>query len=202
MGLDIYGNNIETETRQEHYQYLNSVWQQDNMLTFRNFLHWYNNKDVVPTPKIMQNMVDFYHYKGIDMLKLGFALTNFANLCLHKSTTANFHPFPGSDKNLLQRTRQDMVYEPIIVFTRKTVVSETFFRDSTNLCKSIVGIDASRLYPFSMCQAMPTGLYTRWELDSKSGKFKPSQNKTRNFENLVMLYFTRIRPQFKVESFH
>ena len=48
-----------------------------------------------------------------------------------------------------------------------------------------------------MCQAMPTGLYTRWELDSESGKFKPRQNKTRNFENMVVSYFQRGRPQLK-----
>ena len=36
-----------------------------------------------------------------------------------------------------------------------------FIRKSANICKSIVGIDASQLYPYSMCQPMPTGLYTR-----------------------------------------
>ena len=32
-----------------------------------------------------------------------------------------------------------------------------------------------QLYLFSFCQALPTVLYTRWELDSKSGKFKTSR---------------------------
>ena len=48
-----------------------------------------------------------------------------------------------------------------VVFTRKAVVDETSIRKSSNLCKSIVGIDASQLHPYSMCQPMPTGLYTR-----------------------------------------
>ena len=61
---------------------------------------------------------------------------------------------------------------PSIVFTRKAVVDQTFIQNSENLCKSIVGIDASQLYPFSMCQEMPTGLYTRWELDTDSQKFR------------------------------
>ena len=61
---------------------------------------------------------------------------------------------------------------PSIVFTRKAVVDETFIRNSSNICKSIVGIDASQLYPFSMCQDMPTGLYTRWEFDTDMQKFK------------------------------
>ena len=37
---------------------------------------------------------------------------------------------------------------PSIVFTKKAVVDETFFRDSTNWLKAIVGIDACQLYPF------------------------------------------------------
>ena len=55
-----------------------------------------------------------------------------------------------------------MIGGPSIVFTREAVVGETFMRKSSKLCKSIVGIDASKLYCYSMCQPMPPGLYTRW----------------------------------------
>ena len=86
----------------------------------------------------------------------------------------------------MQKIREDIVGGPSIVFTRKAVVDETFIRKSGNVCKSIVGIDASQLYPYSMCQPMPTGLYTRWEYDAESNRFKPQQNKSGNFENMVM----------------
>ena len=85
-----------------------------------------------------------------------------------------------------------MVGGPSIVFTRKAVVDETFIRKSTNLCKTIIGIDASQLYPYSMCQPMPTGLYTRWNYDSDSQKVMPRQNKTRSFENMVFLIFNKL----------
>ena len=147
-------------TRQENYQFLTSFWQQENMRTFKDFLSWYDNKDVVPTLEAMQKMVDFYK-KGFDILKLGCILPNIAKICLLKSTNAKFHPFTESDKDLLDKIREDMVGGPSIVFTREAVVDETFIRDSTIWCKSIVGIDASQLYPFSMCQTMPTGMYTR-----------------------------------------
>ena len=39
------------------------------MTTFRDFLRWYNIKDVVPTLDAMQEMIEFYHDKGIDQLK-------------------------------------------------------------------------------------------------------------------------------------
>ena len=41
-----------------------------------------------------------------------------------------------------------MVGGPSIVFARKAVVNETFVRDSASVCKSMVGIHASQLYPF------------------------------------------------------
>ena len=49
---------------------------------------------------------------------------------------------------------------------------------------------------------MPTGLYTGWELESKSGKFKPRQNKTRISENMVISYFQQVKLQYKVDSFY
>ena len=161
-------------------------------------LRWYNNKDVVPTLEAMQKMIAFYHDKDIDMLKLGCTLPN---LCLHKSTDAKFYPFTEGDRHLLEKIREDVVGGPSVVFTRKAVVDETFIRKSTNLCKSIVGIDASQLYPYSMCQPMPTGLYTLWDFDSETSRFIPRQNKTRSFENMVMSYFQSTRPDCKLESF-
>ena len=95
------------------------------------------------------------------LLKFGCILPNLANICLHKSATAKCYAFTESDQKLLEKTRQDMVGGPPIVFTRRTVVADTCIRDSTNWCKTIVGINDSQLYVFSMCQSMPTGLYTR-----------------------------------------
>ena len=46
-------------------------------------------------------MIDFYHDKDIDMLKLGCTLPNLANICLHKSTNAKFYPFTEGEKDLL-----------------------------------------------------------------------------------------------------
>ena len=130
-------------------------------------------------------MVDFYRTKGIDMLKLGCTLPNL----LHKRTTAKFYHFTENGNYLSAKKCEDLVGGKPIVFTRKAVVDEKFIRDSTSLCKSIVAIDASQLYPFFLCQAMPSGLYTRWDLDSESGKNKPRQNKTRSLENKVKSYF-------------
>ena len=45
----------------ENYQYLQKIWKQEQMSSFKDFLRWYNNKDVVPTLEAMQKMIAFYH---------------------------------------------------------------------------------------------------------------------------------------------
>ena len=143
----------------------------------------------------MQKMIAFYDDKGIDTLKLGCTLPNLANICLHKSTVAKIYPFREGDKDLLERIREGVAGGPSIVFTRKAVVDETFIRKSANICKYIGGIDASQLYHYSMCQIKPTGLYIRWDFNSETSRFTPRQNKTLSFENMVMSYFQRTRPE-------
>ena len=58
---------------------------------------------------------------------------------LHKSTNVKFYPFTETDKELLEKIRDDMVGGPSIAFTREAVVDETLIRISANVCKSIVG---------------------------------------------------------------
>ena len=187
-------------TGAEDYSYLQSVWENNNMQYFSDFLKWYNNKDVVPIVEARQKMIEFYLKKGIDMLEVGYTLPDLANICLHKSTDSKFYPFTESDKDLIVKIGEDMVGGPSIVFTRKAVVNEAFKRKSSNLCKSIVGIDASQLYSHSMCQPMPTGLYTRWEYDSETKRFTARQSKSRSLENMVLSYFQQSRPDCKIES--
>ena len=91
---------------------------------------------------------------------------------------------------------------PSIVFRRKAFVDQTFIRNSSNVCMTIVGIDDSKLYPFSKCQEMPTGLYTRCEYDSDTGRFKARKNRTSNFENMVMSFYQELRPECKIEFLH
>ena len=146
-------------------------------------------------------MIVFYHDKDIDMLKLCCTSPNLANICSQKSTDAKFYPFTEEDKDVSQKIREDVVSGPSIVFTRKTVVDENFVRKSTNLCNSTIEIDASQLYPYSMCQPMPTGLYICWDFVSETSRLTPRQNKTRSFENMVMSYFQRARPECDIESF-
>ena len=102
----------------------------------------------------------------------------------------------------MEKNLNSAVRDPSIVFTRKAVFDETLIRKSTKICKSIVVIDASQLYPHWVCQPMPVGSYTRWHLESEKDWFAPRQNNTRSFEKTVTSYFQRTRTEFKIESFY
>ena len=80
--------------------------------------------------KLCKKKIEFHHDKGIDMLKLGCTLPSLANVCLHQSTNQKFYPFFEGDKDLCEKIREDMNGGPSIVFTRKTVVDQTYFRNS------------------------------------------------------------------------
>ena len=80
---------------------------------------------MVPILEAVQEMMKFYHDRGIDMLKLGCTLPNLANICLHSSTNAKLHPFTEHDRDLLNKIREDMVGRPSIVFTRRAIAGKT-----------------------------------------------------------------------------
>ena len=46
-------------TEIEHYHYLQQIWKQQQMSSFKEFLRWYNKKDVVPTLDAMQKKSTF-----------------------------------------------------------------------------------------------------------------------------------------------
>ena len=96
--------------------------------------------------------------------------------------------------------REELVGGHSIVFTLKAVVGRKKVRSSTNVCKLIVSIDASQLYPYALCQAMPTGLYTRWDFDSQ--RFNPRSSEARFLDHMVMAYFQNSRQNCKIESLH
>ena len=90
-------------TGDENDAYLRSIWVSEGMKYFKDFLMWYNIKDVVQTLEEMQKMIELYHQKEIDMLKLGCTSSNWANICLHKSTDSKFYPITETTKICLRR---------------------------------------------------------------------------------------------------
>ena len=93
----------------------------------------------------MQKLLESYHDKGIDMLKLGCTLPNFANIYLHKSTNHKFYPFFERGKDLCEKIREDMTGGPSRVVTYMSikhifVIRQTFARQYLELTPAIISI--------------------------------------------------------------
>ena len=76
-----------------------------------------HQKDVVPTLEALQNMMQFHHQEGIDMLKLGFTSPNIANRIPHSSTSFRFFLFNQEDKSFDDYIRAWLTGGPSIIFT-------------------------------------------------------------------------------------
>ena len=145
-------------------------------------------------------MIYFDHNKDFDMVKLGCTQPSSAIVWFHKSTDSKFYPFTKKAKDLLEKFREDVIGGQSVVFIRYDVAGQTFIPKSTDLSQCKVGTDASQLYPYSRCQPIPTGLYTRKEYTSETEKFTAQQNKSRSFENIGFFCFHRSWQNFRVES--
>ena len=97
------------------------------MSSFKDFLRWYNNKDVKPTFEAMQKMIAFYLDKDIDMLKLGCTLPNLAKICLHKSTDAKFYPFTEGDKDILEKMEKMLLVVHLSFLHAKQLLMKLLF---------------------------------------------------------------------------
>ena len=99
------------------------------MISFKDFLCWYNKKDVVPTLEARQKLIALYNDKDIDMLKLGCTLPNLANICLHKSTDANFYPFMEGDKVVLEKIEKMFVGVHHLFLHKKQLLTKLLFKN-------------------------------------------------------------------------
>ena len=63
---------------EEEYKRCQDVWLVEGMQTFRDFLIWYNNLDVVPFLKALDKQSAVFADKGIDMFKTAISLPGLA----------------------------------------------------------------------------------------------------------------------------
>ena len=58
----------------EEYAYCQQVWEDNEMVTFKDFLVWYNNLDVVPFLDAVEKMRQFWQEREFDMFKEGISV--------------------------------------------------------------------------------------------------------------------------------
>ena len=69
-----YSSLTGTNTSKEQYESCLLVWKEQKMQTFRDYLIYYNNKDVAPFVKAINEHMKFFMAKNIDMFTDGMTL--------------------------------------------------------------------------------------------------------------------------------
>ncbi len=82
----------------ENYQFCLEVWDNEGMTTFKDFLVWYNNLDVGPFVKGVQELQSFYFGKNIDVLKTTMSVPGVARQLLFKTAREQAAEFSLLDK--------------------------------------------------------------------------------------------------------
>ena len=86
----------------EEYWYCQQVWEDNELSTFKDFLVWYNNLDVIPFLEAVEKMSQFWQERKIDMSKDGVSVPGLTlkYLVSYLSPQTYFSLFDQSNKDL------------------------------------------------------------------------------------------------------
>jgi G:T-mismatch repair DNA endonuclease (very short patch repair protein) len=157
---DFYSKLKQEHISTENYRMCERIWDENGMKSMKDFLIWYNNKDVVPFLEAIEAQTKIYKEKGIDLLKSAISLpgaavhwmmktTDHSRAVLSRDTWNDFQhnnndlglrsflldQIPvmniSSDYDTLyHRAKKNMVGGPSIVFHRFHERGKTFIREN------------------------------------------------------------------------
>ena len=156
------------------YARCQAVWHDNQMTTMRDYLIWYNNRDVTPFLEAISKQFAFYRDRDIDMFKDGISVPGLTLLYLFTDLPSKtyFVTFNRTNSDLHKLVKDKIVGGPAIIFHRYHEKDVTKIRGGGETCRTIVGYDANALYLWAIMQDMPTGWYTRRR---EENKFRPQQ---------------------------
>ena len=156
------------------YAACQAVWGDNQMTTMRDYLVWYNNRDVTPFLEAIAKQFAFYRDRHIDIFKDGISVPGLALSYMFNDLPPNtfFTVFNETSKDLHHLVKDNIVGGPAIIFHRYHEKDVTKIRRGRETCRKIVGYDANALYLWALMQDMPTGWYTRRR---EENKFRPQQ---------------------------
>ena len=158
----------------DDYARCQALWRDNGMETLREYLIWYNNRDVTPFLDAIAKQAGFYKHQNIDMFKDGISVPGLTLLHLFNDLPNDtyFTVFNRTNSDLHELVKDNIVGGPAIIFHRYHEKDVTKIRGGGETCRSIVGYDANALYLWAIMQGMPTGWYTRRR---EENKFRPQQ---------------------------
>ena len=140
-----------------NYARCQTVWRDNRMKSMRDFLVWYNNRDVVPFLEAIDKQFAFYKQQNIDIFKDGVSVPGLTLLYLFNELPSNtfFTVFNQTNSDLHLLVKDNIVGGPAIIFHRYHEKDVTKIRGEET-CRSILGHDANALYLWALMQDMPT----------------------------------------------
>ena len=152
---------VKPNTGLENYQWLQQLWTENQSSTSADFLKWYNDLDVTPMIKAIENMNQFYKNICIDFIHQAISIPGVTiRVCLNSITdhAVEFYLFNSKNKDIYQLFKENIVGGPSIIFHRYHETGKTFIRNNLNKpCKKIIVYDANALYLWSIGQNFPAG---------------------------------------------
>ena len=140
------------------------TWRYNDMTTLRDFLVWYNNRDVVPFLQAIDRQFAFYQQRVIDIFKQGISVHGLTLLYLFNDFPEKtyFTIFNEKNKDLHHFVKDHVVGGASLIFHRYrekgvTTLRQNEYGEAARPCRSIVGYDANALYLWSLMQYMPMG---------------------------------------------
>lgn len=139
-----------TDITTDQYEYCQRIWEEEGMTSFRDFLVWYNNLDVVPFLEAIDKMSDFWQERCIDIFKDGVSVPGLTMKYLFSNVPgAYFSLF--SEKDAYYTMKSNNVGGPSIIFNRYHEKGNTPIREGEmrakerepKPCKKVVGYDAN-----------------------------------------------------------
>ena len=126
----------------EEYQYCQQVWEDKEMSTFKDFLVWYNNLDVVPFLEAVEKMSQFWQERKIDMFKDGVSVPGLTlkYLFSYLPPQTYFSLCDKANSDLYHLIRDNNTGGPSIIFHRyheagKTKIREAEKGQAAKLCE-------------------------------------------------------------------
>ena len=152
-----------TSITDTEYALCKQLWREKEMITFEDYLVYYNISDVVPFLEAVTVQHDFFAKEGIDMFKQCLSLPGLSNRYVFtKSPLALFTLLGQSDADLHKTIKSQITGGPSIVFHRYaeagvTKIKEHLFGPAAETCQSILGFDATSLYLWATSQPQAMG---------------------------------------------
>ena len=102
----------------EDYQLCQKVWEDNNMTTMKEFLTWYNNKDVEALLEAIDKMYLYYQNQNVDIFKDDISVPGLTLKYMFQDLP-DYYTLPDEkNKNLYQLYKNNIVGGPSIVFHR------------------------------------------------------------------------------------